>query len=126
VVEIAHAEGRGAYEVSLMPWNGYPTTLYRALKLSNGKVVCVQADVIHRTSLVVRNEDAYLKAVGQGWCDHPDLALEQFERFEQEIGQASAERAYKDLRMSEPAQRESEAYEKTVSGHVPVIPEAKP
>lgn len=109
-----------------MPWKGHPTTLYRAVKLSNGKVVCVHADVIHRTSLVVRNEDAYLKAVGQGWCDHPDLALEQFEQFEQEIGNAAAERAFFDAKMSPMAKRESDAYEKTVSGHVPVIPEAKP
>lgn len=109
-----------------MPWNGHPTTLYRAMKLQNGKVVCVDLRVIDQTSKVVRSSDEYYKAVGQGWCDHPTLALEQFERFEQEIGNAAGERAYADAKMSEKAQREAADYEKTVPlQHVPVIPEAK-
>ena len=109
-----------------MTWPGHPTTLYRALKLPNGKVVCVDASVIAQTSKVVRNSDEYYKAVGQGWCDHPTTALERFEAEEAAVGQAAAERAYSDLRMSEPAQREAESYEKTVPLiHVPVIPEAR-
>lgn len=107
-----------------MPWEGYPTTLYRAMKVQ-GKVLCVDPRVIHQTSKVVRSSDEYYKAVGQGWCDHPDKALEQFEREEENIGNLAAERAYTDLRMSEPAQREAESYEKTVSTHVPVIPESR-
>ncbi len=108
-----------------MPWKGWPTTVYRALKLPNGKVVCADASVISQTSRVVRSSDEYYKAVGQGWVDHPDDALARFEAEEAAIGNAAAERAYYDLRMSEPAQREAEAYEKTVPlVHVPVIPEA--
>ena len=107
-----------------MAWEGYPTTLYRALKLPNGLVVCVDATVIHKTSKVVRSSDEYYKAVGQGWCSHPREAIERFELDEQAVSNAAAERAYSDLRMSEPAQREAEAYEKTVPlVHVPVIPE---
>ncbi len=106
-------------------WNGVPTTVYRALKLQNGKVVCIDATVMAQTSKVVRSSDEYYKAKGQGWCDGPDEALERFELDEQAVGNAAAERAYTDLRMSEPAQREAAAYEKTVPlQHVPVIPEA--
>ena len=109
-----------------MSWPGHPTTLYRAMKLPNGQVVCVDLRVISQTSKVVRNSDEYYKAVGQGWCDHPNDALAQFERAEEAVGNAAAERAYRDLRMSEPAQREAEAYEKTVPlVHVPEIPEAR-
>ncbi len=108
-----------------MPWKGHATTLYRAVKLPNGQVVCADARVIASTSKVVRSSDDYYKLVGQGWVDHPDTAVERFELDEQAVSNAAAERAYSDLRMSEPAQREAEAYEKTVPlQHVPVIPEA--
>lgn len=108
-------------------WNGVPTTLYRAMKLQNGKVVCVDVSVLSQTSKVVRSSDEFYKATGQGWCSDPQEALERFEQAEEAVGQAAAERAYTDLRMSEKAQREAEAYEKTVPGvqHVPVIPEAR-
>ncbi len=109
-----------------MTYPGHPTTLYRALKLPNGKVVCVDISVIAQTSKVVRNSDEFYKAVGQGWTDHPDKALEQFEAEEQGVAQAAAERAYLDLRMSEMAQREAATYEKTVPlVHVAEIPEAR-
>lgn len=108
-----------------MSWDGAPTTLYRAMKLPNGQVVCVDARVISQTTKVVRNSDEYYKAVGQGWCAHPHDALERFEQAEAAVGNAAAERAFSDLRMSEMAQREAEAYEKRVTSHVPEIPEAR-
>ncbi len=108
-----------------MKWDGAPTTLFRAMKLPNGQVVCVDARVISQTTKVVRNSDEYYKAVGQGWCDDPFDALEQFEREEQAIGNEASYRAAADLKLSALAQEEAAAYEKTVSTHVPVIPEAK-
>lgn len=108
-----------------MPWNGYATTLYRAMKLPNGQVVCADIRVIAQTSKVVRNSDEYYKAVGQGWWDHPDTALEQFEKAEEAVGNAAAERAYSEQFMSRMAQQEAADYEKTVSAHVPEIPEAR-
>ena len=109
-----------------MTWPGHPTTLYRAMKLPNGKVVCIDPAVIAQTSKVVRNSDEFYKAVGQGWVRSPADALERFELAEQAVSQAAAERAYGDLRMSEMAQREAAAYEKTVPlVHVAEIPEAK-
>lgn len=106
-----------------MPWEGCATTLFRALKLRTGKVVCVDASVIGETTKVVRNSDEYYKAKGQGWCDSPEDALELFESEEQAVGNAAAERAYADQFMSEPAQREADAYERTVTSHVPEIPD---
>ena len=78
-----------------MSWPGHPTTLYRAMKLPNGKVVCVDLRVISQTSKVVRNADEYYKAIGQGWCSHPNEAVERFEQQEQEIGNEAARRAAK-------------------------------
>jgi len=106
-------------------WPGYATTLYRAMKLPNGQVVCVDARVISQTSKVVRNSDEYYKAIGQGWCAKPAEALERFEREEEAIGNLAAERAYSDQFMSRMAQQEAADYEKTVTSHVPVIPEAR-
>jgi len=108
-----------------MSWMDAPVTLFRAMKLPNGQVVCVDARVIAHTTKVVRSSDEYYKAIGQGWCDDPKDALDRFEQAEETIGQLAAERAASDLRMSERAQREAADYEKTVSAHVPVIPEAR-
>ncbi len=105
-----------------MPWMDAPVTLFRALKLPNAQVVCIDARVLSQTTLVVRNSDEYYKAIGQGWCDEPQQAIDQFEAEEAKVGNAAAERAYQDQRMSEPAQREADAYEATVTTHVPEIP----
>ncbi len=108
-----------------MPWMDAPVTLFRAIKLPNAKVVCVDVRVINETTKVVRNSDEYYKAIGQGWCESPDEALERFEQDEQTIGNEASYRAAADLKLSALAQEEAAAYEKTVSTHVPVIPEAK-
>ena len=110
-------------------WNDVPKMLYRALKQANGKVVCVamvDVSVLPYTTKVVRSSDEYYKATGDGWCENPQEALDSFEAAEQAVGELAANRAYHDLRMSEPAQREAAAYEKTVPlVHVAEIPEAR-
>ena len=108
-----------------MGWDGYATTLFRALKKQNGKVVCVDIEHLAQTTLVVRSGDEYQRALRQGWIDGtPDDAMEAFELEEQKVSNAAAEHAYGVLKMSEPAQREVEAYEKTTPQHVPEMPEA--
>jgi hypothetical protein len=107
-----------------MAYQGGRMMLYRAMRLPNGKVVCVDASVLNETTKIVRSSDEYYKAIGQGWCSRPDVALEQYEHEAEMVGQLAAERAYTDLRKSESAQREAEAYEATTPLHVPVIPEA--
>ena len=107
-----------------MAYQGGRMMLYRAMRLPNGKVVCVDVRVLSETTKVVRSSDEYYKALGQGWCEEPNAALEQYEREAETVGNLAAERAYADLRMSESVQREAEAYEATTPSHVPVIPEA--
>lgn len=109
-----------------MAWDGCPTTLFRALKLPNGKVVCVDIEVLSHTTKVVRNSDEYYKAIGQGWVDgSPQDALDRFEAEEQAVSNEATYRAAEDLKMSEAAQKEVEAYEATTPQHVPEVPEVK-
>jgi len=108
-----------------MAYQGGRMMLYRAMRLPNGKVVCVDVRVLSETTKIVRSSDEYYKSLGQGWCEEPTAALEQYEREAETVGNLAAERAYSDLRMSEAAQREAEAYEATTPLHVPIIPEAK-
>lgn len=107
-----------------MAWQGCPTTLFRGLKKTNGKVVVLDADYIGQTTMVARDSDTYYKMIGQGWCDEPQDALDQFEQAEQSVSNEATYRAAADRKLSEPAQREAEAYEASVPmAHVPVIPE---
>jgi len=108
-----------------MGWPGYPTTLFRALKMTNGKVVVVDLRHIAETTLVARSADDYDRAIRDGWVpESPQAALDAFERQEEVLGNEAARHAAKVAKMSEPAQREVESYEKTTSQHVPELPEA--
>ena len=75
------------------------------------------------TSQIVGTEGEYLIAKGQGWTDSPKEAFALFEAEAERIGNEAAYRAADDRTMSEKAQQEVADYEKTVPGHVPVIPE---
>ena len=99
------------------------TTIFRAVKRPDGKVVCVDTDYLQQTTKVVATEGEYLILKGQGWTDDPQSAMDRFEEEEQALGRAAAERAYTDQTMSEAAQAEAVEYEKTTSRHVPEIPE---
>ena len=101
----------------------FPTTLYRAMRLPNGKNVCVHADYLPHTSKVVHSAREYDLLVGQGWVDHPVKALERLEAEQEAESTAAAVRAADDLRMSPQALEEAAAYEATVPGHVVDIPE---
>jgi len=99
------------------------TMLFRAKKLPNGLVVVLHPEHMSDTTQIVAHQSDYRIALGQGWTEDPNSALERFEQQEQEIGNLAAGRAYGDAKMSEPAQREAAAYEESVPTHVPVIPE---
>jgi hypothetical protein len=98
------------------------TTVYRAKRLDNGKVVCVDADWLPETSKVVTEAD-YDLAKSLGWCDSPQEAMAQFEQEQIALGDASLERAYEDRHLSEAAQAEVQAIESTTIRHLPEIPE---
>lgn len=108
-----------------MAWQGIPTTLYRALKKKNGKVVVLDLEHLAQTTFVARTAEDYERAIRDGWVQGgPQAALDAFEKAEEEISNAAAEHAYKVLSMSQPAQQEVEAYEATTPLHVPELPEA--
>ena len=106
-------------------WPGHATTLYRALKLPNGKVVALDVEHLNATCLVARTPEQFYILIGQGWISGtPQEAMDAFEAEEQRIGNEAAYRAADDQGMSEAAQQEAADYEKTVPlAHVPVIPE---
>ncbi len=104
-------------------FKGYRMMLFRALKKPNGAVVVTDPEYLAHTTKVIANESDYYYSVGQGWCEEPQDALDLYEADEAKIGNAAAERAASDLKLSERAQKEAADYEKTVPGHVPVIPE---
>lgn len=74
---------------------------------------------------IVPNEEEHRKAreSGEGWRDHPKEAMEFREALEKAIGDAAAERNWRDRNMGEKAKAESAAAEAEHFGHLPEIPE---
>lgn len=99
------------------------TTLYKAIRLPDGRYVCVHPDHIQQTSKVVTNEADYLILIGQGWTDHPLTAMAQLEAAEDAISTDAAVRAFDDRHLSESAKAAAEQIESTTIRHLPEIPE---
>jgi hypothetical protein len=99
------------------------TTVFKAKKLANGKVVCIDVDELRETTKVVTAQD-YDLAKSLGWCDSPKEALDRFEAEECQRGEDAAVRAYDDRRLSEQAKSEAERVESTTVRHIAEIPEA--
>jgi len=77
-----------------------------------------------RCQLTVENEAQQSKAFETGWRESPREALEYLEARDNAKGNETAERHYKDARMSEPAQREAAAADKAAGlKQVPSVPE---
>lgn len=137
--------GETEYDKELAKWEKpyrfemFPKMVYKAVKKPNGKVVCMEpppprlgfatdAEYLAaeaaalalqgQCARIVRSEDEYLKAKGQGWCENASEALAQFEREEQAIGDAAAEVAFAAQRMSGKAQAELAAADAATSAHV--------
>ena len=76
---------------------------------------------------IVGDESEWLVAKGQGWCESPKVALEQFEREQQAIAAEAANAAFHAQRMTENARREFAAAEDATSEHVTdVVARKKP
>lgn len=73
----------------------------------------------------VANEAEHKKALesGEGWRDDPKAAMEFREALEKAVGDAAAERNWRDRNMGEKAKAESAAAEAEHFGHLPEIPE---
>jgi hypothetical protein len=100
------------------------TMVYKAVKLDNGKVVCVDVEQLHQTTKVVNNQREYDIALGQGWSVGPQQAMDRFEAEECELGEAAALRAYEDQHMSPAAQAEAAQVDATTVRHLAEIPVA--
>lgn len=107
-----------------MAWDGYPTTLFQAVRLQNGKNVCVELDMLTATTKVVKTEGEYDYWIGQGWTDHPQKALDRLEQQQDDASTAAAVRAYDDQHMSEKAKEEAAEVERKTSQHIAEIPVA--
>lgn len=106
-----------------MAWDGYPTTLFKAVRLQNGKNVCIEADQLHATTKVVRSAGEYEHFVSQGWTDHPQQALDRLEAEQDQASTDAAVRAYDDQHMSEAAKAEAQVVEQASVQHIAEIPE---
>ena len=73
----------------------------------------------------VRDETEHKRAREEGWRDNPAEAMEFRNALEAAIGEAAAERNFKDRSMSEKAKAESAKAEAEHFGHLPEVPEAK-
>lgn len=74
---------------------------------------------------IVNSEEEEKRAMEEGWRATPQGAMEWRESLEKAIGQAAAERNYRDRSMGEKAKEEAAQVEAETFGHVAEIPEAK-
>jgi hypothetical protein len=107
-----------------MPWDGFATTLFKAIRRTDGKNVCVDADHLGSTTRVVRTPLDYDNAIAQGWVDHPEQAMARLEAEQDATSTDAAVRAYDDRNMSEKALAEASAEDSTSVQHKPEVPEA--
>jgi hypothetical protein len=101
-----------------------PTTLFKAIKAPNGKIVCIHSDHLEATCRVARTLRDYEVMIGQGWCDDPQEAMRRKEASEDDIANQAAVAASDDKSMSQAAQDEVISYGSTTLEHVLEIPEA--
>jgi len=114
--------------------NPLPCMVYKAQHRPDGKRSCGETldsmcggqsaeQWSRRCQLTVYNETELSRALESGWRRTPKEALELLKEKDNAVQDATAERHYKDLRMSEPARREAEAADLTTLKHLPEIPE---
>jgi hypothetical protein len=101
------------------------TTLYKAIKLPNGRLVVIDPDHLGTTSKVFDNRGDYELALANGWTDNPRTAMDRLEAAEDAISTDAAVRAFDDQHMTPAALAEVDAVESTTIAHLPEIPEGK-
>lgn len=125
------------------PGAEYPKMLYQAKQLPNGKWAtamipppfigfrdqnewdrAVQAALLFTSSCyrIVDNEAQHARARDEGWRDGPDEAMQFRDALEKAVGEAAAERNYRDKNMSPAAKAEVAQAESEHFGHLADIP----
>ena len=87
--------------------------------------ILVAEEFTKRCQIIVKNDDEKANMLSRGWCLTSDEALESFEREQQAIGDAAAEREFRDQGMTEKARREAAAADAATHAHVADIPAPK-
>ena len=99
------------------------TTLFKALKRDNGKIVVLDPAHLSATTKVVSTEREYEIAMGQGWTDSPQDAMDRRHAYEDDIAVQAAVSASDDRHLSEAAQQDALARESQTLEHVLEIKE---
>lgn len=128
----------------------YPRMLYKARDEGNGKAevhrmpparwafprgpegdhewnqACLTTEEFtKRCQTIVHSDDEKANMLSRGWCLTSDEALAAYEREQQAIGDAAAERLFRDQGMTANAKREAEAVDRATHAHVGDIPAPK-
>lgn len=99
-----------------------PTTLFKAIRRPDGRIVCIDTDYLTKTTKVVKDERDYVLAKSLGWCDHPSEALDRMNAEEDALSEAAALRHSDDAHMSPAALAEAAEVDATTIRHLPEIP----
>jgi len=97
------------------PFQPYPKMLYKAESADGGPRIC--------GTKVVEDEAQERMAIGSGWSDGQEAALERVEAQQLEFAKLAANRAYNEQWMSPKAKAEAAAVDETTMQHLPAIPE---
>lgn len=145
---IIHPED-GEFATELRKWNlskrqggmgpdgheEFPHMVYKAFPYKGGKVQCGDMGVVtgdpeamafaSKCQLTVRNPEELARATADGWADSPDDAIAAYEGVQKTIGDAAAERAFADQRLSDRAKAEAKAADEATHEHVADVPAPK-
>jgi hypothetical protein len=94
----------------------YPAMFYKAERPPQGGPAVFESHVVESD---VEASNMRSRGWGQGQAE----AITMLEQRESDVAHAAATRAFHELRMSEKARKEADAYDESTAAHVPEIPE---
>lgn len=97
------------------PFQMYPKMLYRAELADGGARIC-ETKIIH-------DESQERMALGGGWSDGQQEAIDQVAAQQLEFAKLAANRAHNDRWMSQAAKTEAAEIDEQTMQHLPAIPE---
>ena len=97
------------------PHQEYPKMLYKAEAADGGPQISGQ--------IIVHDDAQEAMQTGMGWCASQLDAIARVHAQHTEFAKLAANRVYNDRLMSDHAKAEADAYDSSISEHVPVIPE---
>jgi hypothetical protein len=101
--------------------DGFPTTLYRAIRRPDGRHVCIDVDYLRETTKVVQTRSDWSLAKSLGWYEHPVAAMEALDREEEQLSTDAGVRNFDDRRLTDAAKLEAEEAERHTIRHLPDV-----